>query len=487
VSLRQLLRTLILVWWALAGTLALSALFIFPVMKGVMAGLLPVIVGVVAAISLRLVPVHWKTRSTERLAAIPDRLWLAGVCLLAFLLRLPGILSPALPTNDGDTFAYLADAKSLAAGNGIPNILFPPGQAAWLALWVSRFGDNLQVLALAQTILTLGAIVILYAVLKNRTIVAARWGTLVIAAMPSLVLFSSTLGHETTDMFSQVAILATYLLGIQRERTRGSVLIWPLLGVIAGLAALVHPTFLVVPILVGFNLWLMRVPLLRCLTPVLLTGLAAAMVVLPWSLRNYRHYGHFSAISANFGRTLLEANQSGSLGVYSNISSFISTEPNPVLQDRMAFKEALRVIHSDPLRFFYLCGRRTIYMWGTDTSMLEFVLGDPPHGGTVRKALLSVVIQTFWAWLVCAWCLSGWISLRSKSLSPEDLWCVTSIGVIWLVHGFLVEGLSRHHLSLIPLIAVTVLPSYLAWVRSSRSTAIAKEAQLAGSRTLAWR
>jgi len=456
-------------WWAFASGLAVASLLAFPIVKGMPIGLVPVVLGIGIAIGLKYLPARPMHFLSGMICGSSGRTWVIRVCVLAALLRLPVILFPSVPVSDH--LAFYGLATRLASGQGYgPKLLYPPGQPAWLAVWIFLFRDNLRILAAVQSALIVLSIPLLYQAVKPYSEKAARWGCLVIACFPSLILWSGTLGYETTTLFFYVGLLSLYLLAL-RATGWWEILAWGIVGCAAALAAYVHPTFLSFPLLLVFILWLNNERLRRILLRVAIVAAFMAVLIAPWTVRNYRKYGEVCLISANFGRVLLSANHPNSDGIFYHTAD-IGADLNPIAKDRFQRDLALKAIRDNPPRFFALAVKKVVYLWGTDTSVLDFVLGMPPRGGLGTKMFLSAVLNVVWGWFVCAWCIGAtrgapWRLPHNR----VEVWSAGWIALLWAVH-VVMEPQSRHHLPLLPLMALISLPAYWTWVLGGdRSTA----------------
>jgi hypothetical protein len=458
------LECLLWIWWALAAWVALAAVLAFPLYKRIPVGYLPVFVGLVIALGLGHLPRPLLRHLRSLLYGGNSRGWLTVVCFTGILVRLPVIIYPSVPHTDHRTYYKLA--IQLASGAGYGNsILYPPGQPGWLSLWVRVFGASLHSLVAVQCGLCVASILLLYYSLRPYSEAAARWGCLIIAFLPSIVLYSGTLGHETTSVFSNIALLSLFLFATKARGWRGFTA-WIVLGCAAAFAAFVHPTFLVLPVVLGFALLFVATSPAGLFWRVAAATFAMAAAIFPWSLRNYKLYGEFSVISTNFGSVLLSSNSPASDGLYMNTDP-IGANLSPIEQDRFQKHLALAAIRNDPWTFSKRVVKRLVFMWGTDTSVLDFVLGDnAPAGITPLRAFLSAVIQVFWAWFVLAWCISTvtrppW-KFRHASF---EIWAACWVGVIWVLHS-VVEPHSRHHLPVLPFIGLVALPAYWSWVEN---------------------
>jgi hypothetical protein len=453
-------------WWMLISWSALASLLAFPFLKGLPIGILPVLIGIGLAVGLKHIPSPWIAFLSKLIYGGEGQSWIIAVSVLGLLLRLPIILFPPIPYIDHAL--YYNAARRLASGQGFTEefILYPPGQSAWLAIWVFVLGDNLRVLALVQSALSIASIFLLYRTVKPYSEEAARWACLIVAIFPSLVLWSGTLGHETTGIFLQIAVMAAFLSAL-RVRGFRAFFAWGALGGLGGIAALVRPTFLALPALIGLTMWVGGTNIRRILFAVATGVVFMAIIIAPWSIRNYRMFGEVCIVSANFGSVLLSANHPNSDGVFMQTEG-IGADLNPIARDRLKNKLAWDAIQEDPLRFFARSVKRIVITWGTDSSILENVLGDPPRGGFIVKMGLSAVLNVVWSWFVCAWCIDSTYRTPWRSThSSVEIWPACWVMLVWAVHAVL-EPLSRHHLSLLPIMGLIFLPGYWSWVARER-------------------
>jgi hypothetical protein len=452
------------VWWAVCSWLGFASLFAFPLYKKMPVGLVPVLLGIGLGIGLKYLPARHIRSLTSMVYGGSSRSWVTAVCVLAALLRLPVVFFPSVPHSDHMTYYRLAIRLASGLGYG-ESLEYPPGQSAWLSVWVRLFGSNLRLLAAVQSTLMVLSVPLLYYAVARYSEKGARWGCLVVACLPSLVLWSGTLGYETTSVFAYVALLSLYLLA---RRTAGwrEVVAWATLGCGAALAAYVHPTFLSLPVLLGLVLWLQGASLRHLLARVIIVAAAMGAVLAPWTIRNYHKFGGICLVSANLGSVLLSSNHPASDALYYDAGPSIygTVGADPIARDHIRMRLALKAIRDYPGKFLVRVVKRQVFMWGTDTSVLDCVLGDdPPRGGIRVRDALRFVLQVFWAWFVCAWSIATLrgVPWRSSHLDFEIL-AVSCVALIWVVH-LVLEPLSRHHLDLLPLMGSVFLPSYWAW------------------------
>src|SRR5271154_2786779 len=128
------------------GWVVLLSLILYPFYKHLYIGLVLVALGGLLAWLPGTQRVRMN-RLASRLASIPAWQWLTALTLGGLLMRLPLIVAPPEPLSDF-RFYYL-HGQMLARGESYGDYIFyPPGQSAWLSLWMRLFGSDLHVLTL---------------------------------------------------------------------------------------------------------------------------------------------------------------------------------------------------------------------------------------------------------------------------------------------------------------------------------------------------
>lgn len=459
--LRGVLIRALNAWWLFAAFATLLALVAFPLYKGVILGYVPVAIGVAMAIGVRFLPSRITGNWTEILYRTPAKTWLAVVLSLGFAARAVATALPPIPFSDHAT--YLEVGRRIAAGNGFgDSILYPPGPSVTVAFAIWLLGDEVHLLAAFHASLGLITVAVLYFGLRKYSEQSARWSSLVAALWPSLVVWNSTLGHETTALLLYVVIC---LLAMRLTRDlEHQWLTCVAVGFLSGTMALVRPTAVVMPGLIAIAVWICGQSIRRAVVKGIVVAIVMVATVSPWTIRNYLKFDEFLLISANSGKVLLSSNHPQSDGIYHTLAHI--PELNAIQRDRLRAQQAWSAIAADPMRFAALTVKRIVFMWGTDTSGLDFVLGQPPRGGDTAKKALSFLLQVPWAALAIAWVVAAWTGATRDARDPLNWVFITLwVAVLWVTHA-LVEPLSRHHLPLVPLIAAIVLPRYWEWVTS---------------------
>jgi len=433
------------------------AIVLFPFYKGLPIGLVPIALGAVLGAVVAVFR-HRVTSLLMRPSSVP---FAVAISAAAFMLRAAAALHfPLEPANDHAMFYQLA--ANVAAGQGYtkstgPTAFFPPGLPLLLAAIFWVVGTSVWV---AKALgLALSALVVPVSYWFARKVgpeEEARWTTLIVAAFPTLVVYGATIGYES---LLSLLVLGWAVLTQSVARTAsGGPLTAVALGIVNGLAALVKPVALLLPVLSAMS-WIGR---LRLKQVVLLSAVSAVVmlaVILPWTLRNKMTLGHPVLISTNGGFVLYSANHDGSRGIATPVRS-LPGEHDEVSRDRIRGQAAVRWILDNPSAFLQLMVPKAAYGWGTTSSIMSFVSYDrmPPREEDVWKALLNVGWGAFFLWCAAAaWSTRVW---ARPALTPALLFTL----YIFAVH-LVYEALSRHHVTLLPVLAVTAA----AWLsRDSR-------------------
>jgi 4-amino-4-deoxy-L-arabinose transferase-like glycosyltransferase len=446
--------------WSAIPFCALASVFIYPFYKRQPLGLLLALVGLLVAVLPRFAPVLG--RGLSYVEESRSSVFLVTTVAAAIMARMPLIVFPFAPAA-GDNAIYLHAAQRIAAGVGYGDyIVYPPGQSFWLALWIWFFGLNFHVLVTAQCLLSVVSVILTYLAFSRHSRRAGVWSALVLALYPAIVVWSGSLGHETTVIF--LCSLLLLLISSPTFEQRPS--LWVAYGIVAGAGALVRPTMLICPALLTLA-YLTRVRSIRKSGMLLLTtALAMGATIAPWTVRNYYRYHEFCLISSNLGGVLLSANHPDSDGNYMAING-IGSGGSLIEQDHVYAQLAWRSIVSNPVRLLKRAAVRVIVQWGGETSIIDSVFGTaPPFGQTLRQ-LLRALAQASWAGFVSMWCMSAWRRKNSTHYCELPVvWGMSLAVFIFLLHT-VTEPIARHHLPVLPIAAAIALPGYTAWVRST--------------------
>jgi 4-amino-4-deoxy-L-arabinose transferase-like glycosyltransferase len=273
-------------------------------------------------------------------------------------------------------------ARALASGHGFsspywpitgPTAMQPPLYPALLSVVFRLFG--IYSLTSAFVILSinslLSSLICIPIYFSGKYSLGARAGLIaagVWAFYPFAIYFSATRVWE----YSLTGLLFTTSFCIaQRIHLTANPLAWIGWGALAGLTALSNPSTLgTLPFLALLAAWQLRKVSRRWFLNFVLTGLAAAAVLTPWTIRNYRALGILCPVRDNFWLELYDDNG----GDASLDPSFAHPSSNPAeMQKWLSMGEpaflkekhqiAVDYIKAHPGFMIHKTIRRVFYYW----------------------------------------------------------------------------------------------------------------------------
>lgn len=246
---------------------------------------------------------------------------------------------------------YLLLAKHLQGGtysfDGIhPTAFQPPGFPFFLYLfsWIS---SEIIFLRFINFLCLLGAISLLYFLLKNEeNCIAALCGAIIASAYP---LFFYSAGTFYPQILTSMIFLGMLLC--MSMQTIPS-LIWEIFtGILMGLLILTSPSFLAyIPFLIMYPWFLLRPKRLRAASILLIS---ATLMVGCWTMRNAYVFGHFIPVSTNSGINFLLGNSEGTTpnrGVNADLKAYLlnGEKLNEYEQDQYYKHQAYQWIKNNP-------------------------------------------------------------------------------------------------------------------------------------------
>lgn len=371
---------------------------------------------------------------------------LAAILLLALMLRVAAVagqpdLQPAYDAGD-----YERHALSIAAGDGFPptvlaapgtpSALRPPLYPYLLGGVYAATGDSRTVARLLGALL--GTVSVLLVFLLGRALYGRRAGLIaaaLAAVSPPLVLLNSSLLSEQ--------IFVPLVLGIALASVRAArapTLRWAaLLGVLCGLAALTRVIGLALVLPAALAVWAGRPRFGRqaLIAPAVVVA-AAALTVLPWTVRNTVEFDRFVPLATQEGFNLF--------GTYNAESAAADDPPGgwkfpPGLSesrdlfnrpgiDEAEISERLgargrRYILAHPLYPLEVAARNTVRLFG---------IGDDPEVARVDAEQMGIPqsLRRLTEWSVLATLALGLaglgLLLRRRALGrPLTLWLVPGL------------------------------------------------------------
>ena len=421
----------------------------------------------------------------------PSKRALAGVFLLAWMPRLAlALVFLQFPLGLDDMYQYDMLGLSIARGNGyrwyqrdyverferyfdrwyqidldpesIPEegyltVFRPPGYPAFLAAVYLAAGETNRLAAtrLVQSVLgaALAPLTLLLASRLRLPPRVARIAAVVLALYPILWMYPLGLGSE--NLFIPLTVAgAILMLGAAADRRPASALT---AGLVLGAAALTRGALAL--FLVFAAGWLLRTAGRRSAIPF---TIAAAALLVPWSMRNSLVLGRPAFVENSMGYNLFVGyHPVGSGGFVASVA----LEPTRFIddneRDRWTTGQALGFIRDDPLRALSLLPRRLAYLVGFETRELIFFYTGNLFGPIPVPGLLLAFAVLVLPWAAVA--ASAPIGLAAAGAQSGRNLVLLLIGATLL--GYVpVLAEPRFHLPLLPFLAPYAAA---AWIRPS--------------------
>jgi 4-amino-4-deoxy-L-arabinose transferase-like glycosyltransferase len=289
-------------------------------------------------------------------------------------------------------------ARALASGHGYsspyypwtgPTAMQPPLYPALLSVVFRIFGiytltSAFVILALNSLMSSLMCVPIYFSAKYSLGQRAAFIAATVWAFYPFAIYFSAGRVWE----YSLTGLLFTTSFCIaQRIHGWSNPFAWIGWGALAGLTALSNPsTLATLPFLLLLALWQLRGSGRRWFTKGVLTAAAAVLVLLPWTIRNYKALGILCPVRDNFWLEVYDDNG----GDASLDPSFAHPSSNPIeMQKWLAMGEtnflrekhqlAIDALRNHPGFFVHKTIRRFFYYWTGFWSLSSKELHEQPY------------------------------------------------------------------------------------------------------------
>jgi 4-amino-4-deoxy-L-arabinose transferase-like glycosyltransferase len=253
-----------------------------------------------------------QSRRTPRLTWL---LFIAALMLRVGVASWQGLSVPPIPGTDENE--YITYATSLAeqgeyrgmspdvADQNHVTAYRTPGTSLVYAALFRIFGHRYSVIRLAMCLWGALACVVLLAIGREVTSETTAWlAAGVWAIYPHALLYSGLLLSESLGLLTFLLFLLVALRFARNERWEAALLA----GATLGIAILVHPARLfMLPLAVIWAAWLFRRRLRPLLTAALIP-VAAVLVIVPWTIRNYTVFHQLVPLSTGGGSAMLQGN-----------------------------------------------------------------------------------------------------------------------------------------------------------------------------------
>ena len=438
---------------------------------------LPWIVGAIAALSILALSWTFRDRAaaffrtvSSMTLTVSERSWLISCLAIGVFVRLAWAFTfPGTPASDG--VIYVSLARKLIAGEpyfiGETFSYWPPGYPLYLASWLALIRSQaVAIVASNVAVFVAGALGVWTLARRVGDAAVVRMALAIFVVWPNLA-FQAGMPEKEQVLAALLPwiVSAALLVGSAKVPFRQCLLV----GLLLGVAILVQPVLLLFP-LVLLCYWLIcsREPgaSLRMLA---FTVLGLAVVVAPWTMRNYRVLDHFVLVSTNGGFGLYGANNPKAEGGYLKEWPDDLMRMPEVEADREARLRAVAWIQSNPGRFLELALEKNVRFMGDDAIGVYQSLKRGEGGASAATyAGIKALANLYWLGI---WALVLWSLLAGGGGGRPELMLVPFAFLYFLLLHSIVESNGKYHVLTIGILSVLV-PMLLASIPSPRSEKI---------------
>ena len=410
-------------------------------------------------------------------------------CFALYLSLRVGILMVVPIEQHSDNLWYYARGVALASGqgyseDGVTTAYWPPGWPGFLGLAFWLFEPSPVVGQIANLVFS---ILIFFISLSLGSLIFADRivGRLTVAI---LTIYPNQIGYVpvlATELFYTALLLAAVVIVVRGGHSAARL---ALAGVVFGIATLTKAQTLYLPVFLFAAWWFSaggRFRLFPCLAKVAVVYAAMALVIVPWTGRNYLVFGEFVLISTNGGGTLLSGNNPTAWGDYTENDPLVRQVPNDVegqvANDRLARSLALHWIENNPRAFAILVPKKVWRLWAPDGEAewcYQAGFNDYDKYWVLFR-LARGLNQSYYTCLIVAFLISTIFFVRQRAtLSP---YAVTgyALAVYFTAISIVFSGQSRFHFPLMPWLAMYAAWTIALW--AGRSRPAARPAAIAGA------
>ncbi len=299
---------------------------------------------------------------------------------------------------DYDTYAQNLLATGVYGTTpGVPDATIPPLYGYSLALVYAIFGRGYTQVALFQILLDVLSITMLIEIgrrLLPGGEVVGLLGGIFYALYPYLIFQNLTV--IDTPLFTALLHAFVLLMVLLRRRVVLDRTTWVLAvlgGIVLGLSALSRPVIASLALCVA--VWfLFRLDLRSALVRLLPVAIISGLILVPWTVRNYRVYGSFVTVGTLAGENFWEGNNSYTIPFlragYATqwIPTNISNNLTPFQANSRFFQEGLRFLRDNPGRIPELEWVKFLAYWSVDVFPARNPISGPTpvenYSGSVR-------------------------------------------------------------------------------------------------------
>lgn len=395
---------------------------------------------------------------------------LIGILAIALFLRVLYLLNQdrmAIPVRHPDTYLYDMIPRHLLAGDGYvgenylivqkgkPTAFYGPVYPLFVAVIYWLFGYSFRYIQIAQILVSIATCYLVYA--SGRLLYGRRAGLLtaaLFAVYPELVAYPSAVLSETLFIFLEV--LFVYLMARALSSDRPGAAIFAIAGGELAIAFLCRQVIALAPLtLLPFAVWRYRDCGFAWISKrAVAFALAAAIVIVPWSIRNYYALGTLSPGTTTGGVTFWWGNNTDRRGMDLPTALSEVKRKHPGLSEiemnSLLYKLGVEEIaKKGPWGMARLLWSK----WGKIWMPYLFYEGKWRTLGLAQYAVIYALLAAG---------LYGSIALVRKSAGTL---AVTAVLVSGIAVHLMTIGNSRYSLPFMPLLMITSAPVFISVAR----------------------
>ena len=417
-------------------------------------------------------------------------LWVSGLTLLGFALRLAWVLYTDTIPLGGDPHWYYVVGINIAQGAGFvasrnelweipgpgaPTAFWPPGYPFALGALFKVFGVGISTAQMLNAVL--GALTIPFVFALGRRIFDVRAGLVaagLFAIFPNVIAGTPLLFPE--PLFGLMFVVALWLLVTYSPAESNGWRVAAIFGLLTGMAALTRGQgALLLPVAALY--WLAIAGWRQAVVSTAIAAIAAVAIISPWTIRNAVELHAFIPISTNSGAALRVGHNEDSIGMTKwtddDVGGFRMWEspyrPDwEVLGYREYTKLAIGYALTHPVHEVELAGRKVYHLYRSDSTVIPWLntLGATPlEPAGMQTALRYTLDISYYALiLVALGSAVFWFRRDAKR------WLLVNVLALWTLFHILFLGEPRYHVPLYPLFFIAAAGGIWAcidWVRAT--------------------
>jgi 4-amino-4-deoxy-L-arabinose transferase-like glycosyltransferase len=385
---------------------------------------------------------------------------------MGLLLRFASVLFVHTPMISDDK-DYDQLARSLVEGRGFvldgqPTAYRTPGYPLIIAAVYAIVGESILAVKFLQAGVDILSCFLIFAIGKK--LLGEDVGFLaavLLALFPIQILYVSLLMTET--IFTCLLLCSIYLLVSEGDRSSLKTDIY--FGVLIGVAGLVRPVAILLPLVVFLYRRSLKIQWKENIRRLVLICLTVGIVLSPWVYRNYIQFGRLT-ITNSTGINFWIGNHHGASGTFSlPQGNPLQPLPDDFKRSDVGIKLGTQFIVQHPGEYLFLLAKKFEQFFSTDYWVVT-VIDYHPVWRTYHHA--ASVYKEFSPWLIAGSHIPYYVLLLLGTFglvcsSPKDdrqLFLIRAVIVYWLSVHLIFFALARFRFPIVPLILIGAAYGY---------------------------